>query len=77
MLTDRSAEHQLMEIGSIESELAKRHGRSARTTSVCNFGLRSHPDPLRLRSGQMIPLQLTMGKTRFKPNPIEPPPTRV
>jgi hypothetical protein len=26
MLTDRSAEHQLMEIVSIESELAKRHG---------------------------------------------------
>ena len=26
MLTDRSAEHSLMEIGSIESELAKRHG---------------------------------------------------
>ena len=28
MLTDRSAEHSLMEIGSIESELAKRHGES-------------------------------------------------
>ena len=25
-LTDRSAEHQLVEIGIIESELAKRHG---------------------------------------------------
>ena len=26
MLTDRSVEHQLIEIGMIESELAKRHG---------------------------------------------------
>jgi len=26
MLTDRSAEHQLIEIGMTESELAKRHG---------------------------------------------------